>query len=196
MTLRSLLVLFFTVVGFGMGGFYFYRLYSYLRLGKDENRFDHLSTRVRIFLTGVIGQKKMFKDIIPGLSHAIVFWGFLIVTVGTLELILSGIIPTFSWSFLGIPVYSALLTLQDIFYALVLFAILFFFYRRIVLKPDRLTPLSRHSAWDAYFILSLIAMLMISSLTLTGSELIMNREPWDTFKPFASATASLFQSLH
>ncbi|MBI3016810.1 MAG: (Fe-S)-binding protein, partial [Deltaproteobacteria bacterium] len=46
----------------------------------------------------------------------------------------------------------------------VLISILFFFFRRLVLKPKRLEVLSRHSAWDAYFILSLISILMISGL--------------------------------
>ena len=165
MTLRSGLVLVFTCVGFATGGYFFYRLYSYLRIGKNENRIDQLGKRISVFFIGVIGQKKMFKDFIPGLAHALVFWGFLIITLGTLELIIHGIFPVFHLSlFLGETLYRWLLILQDVFYVFVLVSIFFFFFRRLVLKPKRLEVLSRHSAWDAYLILSLIGILMISGL--------------------------------
>src|SRR3989338_3091213 len=168
MTLRSCLVLVFTCAGFGTGGYFFYRLYSYLRIGKNENRLDHLGERIKVFFIGVLGQKKMFKDFIPGLAHALVFWGFLIITLGTLELIINGIFPVFHLSlFLGETLYRWLLILQDVFYVFVLVSIFFFFFRRLVLKPKRLEVLSRHSAWDAYLILSLIGILMISGLFLS-----------------------------
>jgi len=189
MTLRSILVLLITISAFSFGSYYFYRLYRYLRLGKDENRFDQLSKRVSIFFINVLGQKKMFKDIIPGLAHATIFWGFIIITIGTTELIVNGIFPGFNLSFLGVPLYGAILTLQDIFYFLVLAAVAFFFYRRLILKPKRLEVLSRHSAYDAYFILSLIALIMLSSLFMTGAELVLKQHPWDFFKPFASVFA-------
>ncbi|MEK7790176.1 MAG: heterodisulfide reductase-related iron-sulfur binding cluster [Deltaproteobacteria bacterium] len=170
MSLRSLLVLVFTLIGFGIGFFNFFRLYQYLRLGKAENRFDHLFKRTKIFIINVLGQKRMFKDLLPGIAHTTIFWGFIVITVGTIELIMGGVIPGFNFSFLGDPVYSALLALQDIFYCFVLLAVFYFLFRRIVLKPKRLEILSRHSAWDAYLILTLIGILMVSGLLLTGSS--------------------------
>lgn len=195
MTVRSFLVLLCATSGFSAGSFYFYRLYRYLRLGKNENRLDHLAVRTRIFLEGVLGQKKMFKDFIPGIAHATVFWGFLLITIGTLELIISGIFPSFNFSFLGTTVYAALLSIQDIFYFLVIIAILFFFYRRLILKPKRLEVLNLHSALDAYLILTLIGILMVTSFTLTGAKLVIHENPWDTWKPFAALSAHLYHSL-
>ncbi|HBQ22000.1 MAG: hypothetical protein A2Z91_01415 [Deltaproteobacteria bacterium GWA2_38_16] len=164
MTLRSLLVLFITIGGLSLGFSFYYRLYRYLRLGKNENRFDHLLERSKIFFINVIGQKKMFKDKKPGLGHAFVFWGFCIITIGTLEMILNGIVPSFSLEFIGHVPYLIFFYLQNIFYILVLLSIAFFFYRRLVIKPKRMEVLSTHSAWDAYFILSLISILMITAI--------------------------------
>ncbi len=181
MTLKSILVLVFIIAGFGTGGFFFFRLYRYLRLGKNENRIDHLPQRIKTFLLGVILQKKMFKDIIPGLAHAFVFWGFIIISIGTIEIMIHGIFPSFSLEFLGRKFNTALHFLQDIFYALVLLSILFFFYRRLIIRPKRLEVLSRHAAWDAYFILSLIGILMISSLLmLWRSQVILYEISWWT----------------
>lgn len=183
MSLRSLLILVFTLLGFGTGLFYFFRLYRYLRLGKSENRFDRLIKRKIIFIVNVLGQKKMFKDLLPGIAHTTVFWGFVIITLGTIEMILSGIIPGFNFSFLGHRLYSTLLGIQNLLYVLVLIAVSWFFFRRIVLKPKRLEVLSRHSAWDAYLILSLIAILMISGLLLThhSSKAVVEVSWWIHF---------------
>lgn len=177
MTVKSLLVLIITVGGFGTGLFFFHRLYRYLRLGKNENRFDQLGKRVWIFIQGVLAQKKMFKDPLPGIAHALVFWGFIVLTIGTIELILNGIFPSFSLAFLG-NIYSLLLTTQNIFYVLVLGAIVYFFFRRLVLKPKRLEVLSRHSAWDAYLILSLISILMLSGLFMNSSHAFIHESSW------------------
>lgn len=192
--LRSLLISVFTLIGFGVGFFYFFRLYQYLRLGKSENRFDHLLERTKIFIINVLGQRRMFKDLLPGIAHTTIFWGFILITVGTIELILAGIIPGFNFSFLGHPIYSALLGIQDLFYCLVLLAISYFLFRRIVLKPKRLEVLSRHSAWDAYLILSLIGILMISGLLLTGSSYLMEPKSWAQWTYAAKTVASFIQS--
>ncbi len=195
MPLKSLLVSVFTLIGFGVGFFYFFRLYQYLRLGKSENRFDHLLERTKIFIINVLGQKRMFKDLLPGIAHTTVFWGFIIITLGTIELILAGVFPGFSFSFLGHPIYSALLGLQDIFYCFVILAVAYFFFRRIVLKPKRLEVLSRHSAWDAYLILSLIGILMVSGLLLTGSSELMEPKSWSEWAYAAKGVAAFLQSI-
>jgi len=195
MTIRSILVLLITVAGFGTGTYFYYQLYKYLRLGKDEYLFDQLGLRLKIFFRNVIFQKKMFKDIIPGLAHATIFWGFMVVTIGTIELILSGIIPAFNLSFLGNPLYHAILTIQDIFYLLVVCAVLFFFYRRLVIKPERLTVLSRHASIDAYFVLSLIAILMLSSLSMTGAQRLLSPEAHTALLPFASMVVGFFSVI-
>lgn len=196
MTFTSLAVIFITLAGFGTGGFFFYRLYRYLRLGRNENRLNHLKTRLHIFLLNVLGQKKMFKDFWPGLLHTFVFWGFLMVTLGTIEHILSGIIPGFNFSFLGHTLYALLLGLQDLFFVLVLVAMLYFFYRRLILKPKRLEVLNRHSAMDAYFILSLITLLMVSNLCHESSRFLIDAKSWHRWQFFSHELSGIWRSLN
>ncbi|MBI4041120.1 MAG: 4Fe-4S dicluster domain-containing protein [Deltaproteobacteria bacterium] len=195
MSLKSYVVIAVLGTGFSVGFYFFYRLFRYLQLGKYENRFDQIPLRLKTFAIGVLGQNKMFKDFLPGLLHAFVFWGFIIISVGTLELFVEGIFDGFNLSFIGNTPYALLLFFQDLFYVLVLGAVLFFFFRRLVLKPKRLEVLSRHSAWDAYFILTLILCIVVSSLSMNGANDLLDPHPWDTLKPFSTLFSMFYAQL-
>src|SRR5436189_5253576 len=79
----------------GFGAFFLraWRLYRYMRLGRDEARIDHPWRRVRDELVVYLGQRKLLKRpyYVLGLAHALMFWGFLIITIGTLALLMNGI---------------------------------------------------------------------------------------------------------
>ncbi|MBP7843685.1 MAG: (Fe-S)-binding protein [Proteobacteria bacterium] len=141
----------------------FLRLGKLLKLAKKENLFDRWPERLAVFSKNVLAQKKLFKDFIPGLQHAIIFWGFIIITVGTTEHIIEGLFHGFSLSFLG-PIYSFFVIAQDILHPLVFLAVCYGFFRRLVLKPKRLAA-DRGHLLEALMILSLTGLLMIANMT-------------------------------
>ena len=49
-----------------------------VRLGKPVSRFDDVPRRVRNEAVVVLGQKKLLQRLGPGLIHAFIFWGFLV----------------------------------------------------------------------------------------------------------------------
>jgi nitrate reductase gamma subunit/ferredoxin len=53
------------------------------RMGRPAARIDNLPARAQEFLTQVFGQKKTLKDRRPGAMHALVFFGFLALFIGT-----------------------------------------------------------------------------------------------------------------
>ena len=54
--------------------------------GKPAARWDHLPARVGKVLVYVIGQARLIGgDFWPGLMHATIFWGFIILTLGTVD---------------------------------------------------------------------------------------------------------------
>lgn len=58
-------------------GFFAYnvkRLISYLQLGKPENRFDNIGTRITNVLKIALGQTKLLREPFAGLLHALIFW--------------------------------------------------------------------------------------------------------------------------
>ncbi|MDL1891305.1 (Fe-S)-binding protein [Sphingobacteriales bacterium CHB3] len=144
-------------------GFFAYnvkRLISYLQLGKPENRFDNIGTRITNVLKIALGQTKLLREPFAGLLHALIFWGFVVLLSAVIESIIEGLIPGGSLAFLG-PLYPPLTWFQDLFGAFVVVAVLISLARRLFAPPKRL-EVSGHSKWDAIFVLAMILMVMIT----------------------------------
>src|SRR5579885_2095502 len=78
------------------------RLVALMLLGRPENRFDHLDKRIVHFVSMVLGQRGVLRDPIPGLAHFFTFWGFIVISLGTLNLWLGafgGAIPLLGHSY-------------------------------------------------------------------------------------------------
>src|SRR5215207_6057550 len=98
MTAGSTVFLFVLVLAAGFFSLNVQRLVSYLRLGYVEDRTDHPLTRLKNVLVIGIAQKKIFRDPIAGPMHALIFWGFMVRTAGTIEIIVAGIFRGFSFA--------------------------------------------------------------------------------------------------
>ena len=84
-------------------------------------------------------QTKMFKDPRAGLMHIGIFWGFVLLTIGTANAVTGGIIQTvLSIPFDGL-IWAAISAMQNVVAVVVLGAILWAFERRLISKPERLT---------------------------------------------------------
>ncbi|MHB1864278.1 MAG: (Fe-S)-binding protein [Gemmatimonadaceae bacterium] len=144
------------------------RLVQYLRIGKADGRLDHPWQRAWNVLRIGIAQAKILRDPVAGPMHAGIFWGFLVITAGTVELIIQGIVPGFSYDrLLPHPVYLFYSFSQDAFALIVLAAVGFAFFRRLVLHPRRLDGDHTHHG-DAYFILGMIGALMVTLLAMNA----------------------------
>lgn len=138
------------------------RLYQYLRLGRDESRTDRPLRRLRDELVIYLGQRKLLKRpyLIRGLAHAFIFWGFIVITIGTVDLFLSG---TFGLRVPGTGSAVFAWTV-DLFAVAVIASIALAFARRLFFPPPRL-----HVALDGYLILGGIAFLMVTLLLFEGA---------------------------
>ena len=144
-------------IGFGVGGYRVWKLYRYMRLGWDEDRTDRPARRLRDELVIYLGQSKLFKRpyLVRGIAHALIFWGFIVITIGTVDLLLNGIfglhVPgtetgLFAWTI-------------DLFAIAVLASIALAAVRRLIFRPPHM-----HVASGGYVILALIGVLMLSLL--------------------------------
>jgi Fe-S oxidoreductase len=145
--------------------------------GRPENRNDRIGERLRSVLVYFLGQKKVIeKTTVPAARwrrfvsamgskyHFLIFWGFIIITLGTGETLIQGLFPAFSLAaLLGPAAGAALYTSMDVCNIVVLAVIGFAVFRRVVLQP-RLIPMSR----DAAAILGAIAALMLTHFGIHG----------------------------
>jgi Fe-S oxidoreductase len=110
-------------------------LYRLIRMGKPAKRFDDLPGRVRAEAVVVIGQSKLLQRLLPGLMHAAIFWGFLVL-LPTILIAMIGIVDehaTLPW--LGEQGWYALMV--DVFAFLVLVGVITGFVIRKVQRPAR-----------------------------------------------------------
>ncbi len=147
------------------------RLNRWLRVGKPEVRTDHPDVRTKNLLLIGIGQSKILRDPIGGMMHALVFWGFCVLGLGTLEIMIQGLVTGFSYDWI-LPrlLYIPYVVSQELFAVFVLLPVAFLLYRRLVIKPARFRGDPVHGG-DAVFILSMIAALMLSLLLLFAMEI-------------------------
>jgi len=131
--------------------------------------------RFNIMLTVAFGQTKILRKPVIGLMHALVWWGFLVILIGSIEIVIDGLFGTErALSVLG-PVYDVITASGDIFALIILFAIIAFLVRRIFLNIRRFTGIEmKHiSHKDANLALSLILFLMVSLLGMNTFYLVM-----------------------
>ena len=132
-------------------------------------RLDQLPARVMSVLIYFFGQKKVAEEgpqHQTSKHHLFIFWGFLIITIGTAELLVAGVVPSFSLGLL-MPrlAYDALRTIIDVFNLIVLLMVSWALFRRVVVRP-RLIPMNL----DAGVILGAIGGLMVSHFLYHGFE--------------------------
>ena len=147
------------------------RLIRWLHVGHDEDRTDHPDIRTKNFLLIGLAQTKILRDPFGGLMHALVFWGFCVLGIGTVEIMIQGLSTGFSWDVI-LPrfLYLPYVVSQELFAVFVLIPVAYLLYRRLVIKPRRFT-VDPVRGGDAVFVLSLIAALMVTLLLVFAMEI-------------------------
>ncbi len=169
-------------------GFFFYNIYTLIRvvcIGKYEMRFDNIPERIKRVLIYVFGQKRLVKNYtFAGIAHFMIFWGFVIITIGTIEFLVGGVIPGFRLiPGEGHKYYEFIL---DIVQFLVLIAIVMGIINRTTIAKRR-----EVNGLDAVVVLGLIFGLMVTAFGFTGSAIAMGvGEP--EYLPVSNVFAKLF----
>ena len=122
--------------------------------------------RFNVMMAVAFGQTKILRKPVIGLMHALVWWGFLVILVGSIEMVIDGLSGTErALSVLG-PVYDVITGSGDVFALIILIAITAFLFRRLFMNIRRFTGIEmKHiSHTDANVALTLILLLMVSLL--------------------------------
>jgi len=149
------------------------RIIRNIKLGKSANRSDQPKKRWLHMARIALGQSKMVRKPLSGALHVIVYVGFVVINIELLEIILDGFLGTHRVfaPFLG-GVYDALIFTFEIFAALVLVCVFFFWTRRNVVRIKRFwkPEMKGWPKWDAEIILYAEVVLMGLFLTMNASD--------------------------
>jgi len=158
------------IVGLIVFGRTMYYKIQLLKALEPTDRFDRLADRIRSVVIIALGQKRLVgrkKEWASGIMHAFIFWGFCILLIRSLSLYGEGFVQGFQLPLFGDGSILGYLyiALKDIMEGIVLLMVIYAIYRRAIVKPARL-----HNTWEAYFVLGMIGVLMISDLLYDGAR--------------------------
>ncbi|NBC57518.1 MAG: 4Fe-4S dicluster domain-containing protein [Bacteroidetes bacterium] len=164
------------IISLGFSIWFFSRNVNRLRrnilLGKDIDKTDHKSKRLKKMIRVALGQSKMVTRPIAGFLHVLVYVGFVIINIEVLEIIIDGILGTHRiFSFIG-PVYDVLIGSFEVLALLVLISVILFWTRRNISKIKRFWS-KEMTSWpknDANNILYFEVVLMVLFLTMNATD--------------------------
>ncbi len=186
----------FIVVTLSAAGVFVYSaslIFANIKMLKKAYPLNEIGKRLKILFEVGFLQKKITRYPLIGFLHALVFWGFLIIVLGSAEMLIDGLFGTERvLKFLGI-VYDFIMAGGDISAYLIGFLIIVFLFRRIFLHIKRFggEEMNHKNHIDANFALSLILLLMISLATMNIGY-IKSGEIVYGYYPISSAIANMF----
>ncbi|MBF6600540.1 MAG: (Fe-S)-binding protein [Dehalococcoidia bacterium] len=136
--------------------------------GRGDNRFDKLIDRVVSMVPYLLGNARVARKRYwySGVLHSMIWWGFLVLQVRTINFLLKGFSTEISLEHLGGAWYDVIIRApMDLFNILVIVGCLMAAYQRAFWKPARMTL-----NFDGWLILWFIGFLMVSDVFLNSFE--------------------------
>jgi Fe-S oxidoreductase len=161
------------------------RLARLVRAGRPVERRDDLPGRVRNEAVIVLGQRKLLQRVVPGLMHAFIFWGFLVLFPTILMAMMAAVDKGATLPWLGRQGWFA--ALVDLFVILVLAGIATAVWIRKGVRPPRFE--GSHLG-EADFILAMIAAVVLTLLFWHASLIAAGLNEWPARWSFLSNAIS------
>ncbi len=152
-----------------------------VRAAKPLDRTDDVVARARNEAVIVLGQRKLFQRLAPGVVHALIFWGF-IVLFPTIMMAMVGAIDR-DWSIPWLGAQGWFMAAVDVFVLMVLTGVTAAAWIRKVIRPARF-----HGSHlrEADVILAMIALVVLTLLGWHASRIAAGLNEWPAHASFLS----------
>jgi len=164
--LKQVLFALSTLVTLGVFTYTVLRIVARFRLTRRTKPLRNWNQRIMRMLKVAFAQNKILRKPVVGLMHALVFWGFCVILIGSVEMVVDGLTGSErSLKFLGV-VYDVIMASGDLFALVILVVIAAFLVRRIFMNIRRFSgiEMKHQSHVDANISLTMILLLMASLL--------------------------------
>lgn len=156
--------------------------FAYIQLGQKSDFDWAIKQRLKKIWVMVFGQSKLLKDKKSGIMHVMLFYGFILVQFGAIDVFVKGLAPGKHLPF-G-PFYPGFVFFQELVIFMILVAVVWAFYRRYI---EKLVRLKR--GFKAGLVLIFIGTLMLSVLMSNGMLQIWQGAGGTWTEPIASLIA-------
>ena len=145
-----------------------YRRLPVYRQGKALDRLDEAALRVRLFLKEVFGQLRVLLVRRPGALHAFFFWGFVLLFIGTLLVMLQADLtdPFFKRRFLTGTFYLVFKLVLNGAGLVAIATLTGFAVRRFIVRPKGL-----QTGGDDYLSHLLLLTILVTGFVLEGTRM-------------------------
>ncbi len=171
-----------------IAGYGIYRRVRVWRRGQAENRWDRPIARIALVIKHALLQLRTWRRLYPGVMHAMIFWGFIVLTIATTVVMLD-------YDF-GLPIMRGYFYLvfqsfiTDVFGALAIIGLGMAAARRWLVRPKELVY-SR----EASMILVTIFVILVSGFLVEGWRIAATDDPWAAWSPFGNLVARASSAL-
>jgi Fe-S oxidoreductase/nitrate reductase gamma subunit len=176
-----------SVVTLGIFAFGLWQRIRLWRAGTPEARLDRLPERFRFFLWHGLGQARILTQSYPGVMHALVFWGFCVLFLGTvLATIDYDITLPLGFKLLQGWFYRFYEVSLDLFGLSLVVGLGLALYRRFVARPARIDP-APEFAW----LLALLFVINLTGFVIEACRLAVVQPAWAAWSPVGWALGQL-----
>ena len=162
------------------------------RQGLAEDRLDRIPERLGLVAAHALGQVRTLSQAYPGIMHAIMFWGFLALFMGTVLATIDWDIalPLFGYKLLKGHFYLFYETVLDLFGLFFVVGLGMAVWRRFVSRPAHIEPSARF-AWA----LTLLFVINLTGFVMEACRLAVVEPWWAPWSPVGWALGRAFVAL-
>src|SRR5208282_1032112 len=168
------------------------------RLGQAEKLTGSWFERAKAFVRFGLFQGRLAVDRYAFGMHLAVFFGMAMLFVGTALATVDQDVThlMFGFQFLRGNFYLAYKLFLDLFGAGLVVGLGLAFYRRYVLKPERLKNVVYPTfPLDSFYLLAILVLIGTTGLVVEGLRLAAVRVPWSGWSPIGNLLAQVFRQL-
>ncbi|MFT4685775.1 MAG: heterodisulfide reductase subunit C [Neolewinella sp.] len=176
--IQSIIFILVSVVAFGYAFVQFRQVYRNIQLGKEEAVEGPTGDRWKNMLLVAMGQKKMFKRLIPAVLHFTLYVAFVFTQIELVEIFIDGIFGVHR--FFAVPLgglYTFIISTIEVLSVLAFIATVIFLIRRNILFIPRFNK-PEMTGWpklDANLILIFELILLLCIFTMNGTDEVLQR---------------------
>jgi Fe-S oxidoreductase/nitrate reductase gamma subunit len=183
----------------------FYRRYKKYRQGRDAERFNNLVARFSKAAATMAKNSTIFKrDKYAGFAHWLIYWGFIILLIGTAIVALDHDLLRFmDIHILKGNFYLGFSLVLDVFGVLFIIGLIMMMLRRSskpaqldYTRADKSTSIDRkgYSTDDKIF-MWLLLLISISGFIIEGARIAADRPAWELWSPVGMGIANLIDMI-
>ena len=168
------------------------------RLGKPEQVVKAVPERIKACIKFALFQGRLASDRYALLMHLAIFFGMGVLFIGTALATLDQDIGylLFNWQFLRGNLYLGYKLSLDLLGLALIVGLALAFYRRYVLKPERLKNLLYPTfPLDSFYLLMILFLIAGTGLVVEALRLAASPVPWAHWSPVGNLLAGAFRGM-